>query len=262
MSLRSKLVIFASILVLIIALVLSMVILHEIHQQELAKLRNQVAQKDTTLEVQKGLYTRLSQEADGLKNLLDGRDSQIAILLEQTKRQHEDLLTANKVALKWREAYQARGDGSQINVVENEIARKRVEFSRVFGNIRVDGWTLTDPPEYSLRLDQIKPLTLTVAMSQGPDGSWRSYVLSDDPDISAEIQVSAVNSYILQPHWYQRIRLHGFVAGGLNEPGFGIIAGGGVSYEFGRYEIGPMMFVTATDRLDRYLGLAVAWRMF
>lgn len=259
---KLKLVIFCATILVIVCLMAALVWTHELHQRELTRLRNEVANRDSTIEVQKGVFSRRSLEIGDLKTALDSKDTQIVGLLAEIKKGHEALLTANQLALKWREAYQAVGKGTQVEVIGEGASRKRVDFAKGFGTIAVSGWTLTDPPEYSLKVEQTKPLILTLALSQDTTGAWHSYVTSDDSNTIADIKVSAVSPYVLEPRWYQRLRLHGFVAGGLNEPGFGIIAGGGVSYELGRYEIGPMVFVTATDRLDRYLGLTVAWRMF
>src|SRR4051812_44063333 len=65
--------------------------------KEMARLRNEAASNAQTIEVQKGLYTKLTLEAGDLHKLLDTRDEQIQALVTQVKKDHEQLLAANQL---------------------------------------------------------------------------------------------------------------------------------------------------------------------
>ena len=74
--------------------------------REMARLRNEVAARDQTIEVQKGVYTKLALETEEIKKLLDAKDAEVKgeiVLLvgpaTETKASEADLDTALRQAL-------------------------------------------------------------------------------------------------------------------------------------------------------------------
>ena len=259
---RLRAIVLGVVLILAMGAAIALTVVKVVNDKEIIRLRNEIATKDSTLEIQNGLYTRLSQERADLRELLDGKDLMVSGLLSQIRKGREELLTVNQLVLKWKKAYESTGAATQVEISSPLSTRKRVDFSKNFGSIGVNGWTLTDPPEYKLTLEQLRPIALTLAVSQDADGAWHSYVSADDDNTATEIKISAVNPYLLKPHWYQRLRLHAFLAGGENDGGFGVLAGAGIGIELGKFELGPVGFVTMTDKVSKYLGLTLAWRPF
>lgn len=230
---------------------------------EAVDLRNQIAARDKTIEIQKDVYTKLTIQTDDIKNLLDSKNSEVSRLEGELKQNGQQLLNANQVALKWKKAYEASVSGTQTEVPGKDgNIRKQVDFNKDFGIINVKGWTLTDPPEAWIYVEQMKPLLLTLVMSQDNNGAWHSYVTSSDDNTNVELKVSAVNPYILEKKWYEKILLSSSLAIGSGDNGAGVLVGLGASYEFGHFDLGPSVFFTVTNHVDRYIGASFGWRPF
>jgi hypothetical protein len=233
------------------------------YDSEMARLRNEVAVRDETIEIQKGVYSKLALETDDLKSLLNSKDAEIKGLLAQVKKNKEDLLAANQLVVYWKKAYEAKGSGTQTETPgENGVVRKRVDFKKDFGAIGVTGWTITDPAEYSLKVEQLRPLQITLAVSQDASGAWHSYATSNDENSAVDIKLAAVNPYLLEPRWYERIQFNAMLAGGNAGSGFGVLVGAGASYRMKQFDLGPAVFLTISDRIDKYFGATFTWRPF
>lgn len=234
------------------------------YDNEMARLRNEVAGRDVTIEVQKGVFTKLSLETEDLRSALNSKDQQVQDLLTQVKKNKEDLLAANQLVLKWKKAYEGIADAHQEEVPPTDTtpARKKVTFVKDFGAYKVSGFTLTDPAEAQVKLEQLKALALTLVISQDANKAWHAYATSSDDNTSVEISVSAVNPYMLDPKWYEKIEFNATVAGGQSGLGFGVLAGIGVSYKIKQFNIGPAFFLGIGNSVDKYFGATVAWRPF
>lgn len=233
--------------------------------KEMARLRNESASKDQTLEIQKGLYTKLSLESENLKGLLDSKDQQVKELLGQINKTKEDLLAANQLVISWKKAYEGALAATQTHVDPTDPTkpgRDRVDFNKDFGMIGVKGYTITNPPEAWVSVSQLKPLKILVAVSQDKNMQWHSYATSDDPNTGINITLSAVNPYVLEPKWYEKLQLNTMLAGGATDSGFGIIAGLGVSYKIKQFDLGPAFFLGINNHVDKYFGATFSWRPF
>lgn len=237
------------------------------NDKEMARLRNEVALRDKTIEVQKGVYTKLSLETADLRKLLDSKDEQVKGLLEQVKKNKEDLLAANQVAIKWKKAYEGAVAANQTEVPVDPgnptgPTRKKVTFQKDWGMIGVSGYTLTDPAEAFVKVEQLRALMLTLAISQDPTGAWHSYVTSNDENTAVDIKLAAVNPHILEPKWYEKLQLNLALAGGTTNNGFGILVGAGVSYKIKQFDVGPAVFLGISSTVSPYFGATFAWRPF
>lgn len=234
------------------------------NDKELARLRNEIASRDTTIEVQKGVYAKLALETDNLKSVLDSKDVQIKGLLAQIKKNKEDLLAANTLVVTWKKAYEglANAHTEPVEPGPDGKTREKVVFEKDFGLIGVNGYTLTNPPEAWVKVSQLKPLQITLAISQDPTGAWHSYATSSDENTAIDIKLAAVNPHVLEPRWYENLQLNTMLAGGYNDKGFAILAGVGVSYKIKQFDVGPAVFLGISDRLDKYFGATFSWRPF
>lgn len=251
---------FFVLLALLVVLLIGGAIQKHRYEAQLAELRNAVAMKDKTIEVQKDVYSKLTIETDNLKATLDTKDQEVKSLLKQLQKTGQDLLDVNQLVIQWKKAYEGLADSTQTNVppsAPGSPQRKRVDFKKDFGAIAVSGYTLTDPAESWLKVEQLKPLKLTVAVSQDKSGAWHSYVTTDDDNTTVDIAVTAVNPYLLEPKWYESIQLNSFLAAGP-----GLLAGVGASYRFGRFDVGPAVFITTASGFSPYYGATFTWRPF
>ncbi len=237
------------------------------NQKEMQRLRNEAASKDQTLEVQKGLYTKLTLESDDLRKLLKSKDEQVQALLAQVKKDKEELLAANQLVVTWKGAYEALFDATQIHEdpppdQPDAPGRDRVTFMKDWGAIVVSGYTLTNPPEAFLSVKQGRPWKITVAISQDANKQWHTYATSSEENMQVDIALTAVNPYLLEDKWYERIQLEATLAGGSGTTGFGLLAGVGASIKVGKFNVGPAVFVSLGGSIQGYVGGTFGWRPF
>lgn len=237
------------------------------NDKEMARLRNEVALRDQTIEVQKGVYTKLSLETEDIKKLLNSKDEQVKGLLEQIKKNKEDLLSANQLVVKWKKAYEGAVAANQTEVpadpnTPGSVARKKVTFQKDWGMIGVSGYTLTDPAEAFVKVEQLKALQLTLAITQDATGAWHSYATSNDENTAVDIKLASVNPHLLDPKWYENLQLNLALAGGTTNGGFGVLVGAGVSYKIKQFDVGPAVFLGISSTVSPYFGATFAWRPF
>jgi cell division protein FtsL len=275
MELKDKLILVLLGLVVLMAGVGAVTVTWQRHvdRKLTVDLQNQLAAKDKTLEEQKGLYTKLTLQESNVQSVLDSQDKQIQELKEQLKSSGQQLLDATQTSLTWRHAYEGIAKSTQSTVVSpptgpgstgtgTSVSRARVDFDETFDYIGVTGYTLTNPPEAYLKLTQLRPLKLTVASAQDKTGAWHTYVTSSETNVQADIVVSAVNPYLEEPKWYEKLALRGDLGVGSTSAGAGVLFGLGATYEVGRFDVGPAAWLTVTDRVDKYLGVMVGYHPF
>ncbi len=265
MELKEKLlrIGFVSLIGVILVLIIAAGITRRSHQREITDLQNRLATSSQTIETQKGMYEKLSLQANDLTTLIDTKDKQLAELKDKVKRGKEDVLAMNTLVLSWKHAYEATLIGTQTDVPPvdatdpNAVTRKKVEFEKDWGFIALKGYTLTDPPEAGVKVWQPRPLRLSVVVSQLPDGTWKSRVTSSEDNFAIDIGLAAVNPRMLEPKWYENIGLSldlGYATG--------FVGGVGASYKIGRFDVGPKFWFSVTNRVDMYAGLGVTWHPF
>ena len=232
--------------------------------REMTRLRNEVAVRDQTIEVQKGVFTKLTIESDNLRKLLDSKDEQIQGLTDQLKKSKEDLLVANQLVIKWKKAYEGAVDAHQDPEDPAQPGRTKVSFQKDWGMIGVKGWTLTNPAEAWVSVNQLRPLKVTVAVSQDKAGAWHTYATSSEENVGIDIALASVNPYLLEPKWYEKIQLGASLAGGSGTGGFGFLLGVDATYKISKFDIGPAVFVTfgAGTTVTPFFGAKFNWRPF
>ena len=222
-------------------------------QRQIRELQNQAAAKDATIEVQKQVFTKLTQQFEDMKLAIDTSTEEGKNLSSEIKKQKAEIVSVTNALVKLKTQV-AEGKGGQTEVPgakPGDIARKKVTFDKDFGYAAVSGFTLTDPPEYHLELGPgSKPLKLTTAVTQQPDGSWRTYITSSDANVVFDIGISAVNPLVFEPHWYEKIKVHLDLG-----VGSALIGGVGASYQVGQFDFGPSLWYTAVkDKDQNYVG--------
>ncbi len=237
------------------------------YDKRITQLQNEMAEKDTTIEVQKGLYTKLTVQSENVKGVLDQKDVQVKELENQINKQKQQLLDATTLVASWKKAYEGVANATETTVPPDpkkplEATREKVDFHQDFGYVKVDGWTLTKPPQAWVRVSQGRPLKLTLALSQDSARAWHTYATSSEENIGVDIQVTAVNPYILQPKWYEKIGIAIDLGMGTNRGGLGALAGLGLNYQIKQFTIGPHVWLGINDTVDKYYGIAFEWRPF
>lgn len=264
---KVRITVFGVMVAAILALVLALAWNIQQHQKQVTQLQNDLAEKDKTIEVQKGLYTKLALQTQNVQGTLDQRDAQVKELTDQIKKQKQEILDATQLTLTWKKAYEGLANATETHVDPPKgqpatAGREKVDFHEDFGAIKVDGWTLTNPPQAWVRLSPGKPLKLTLAISQDASKAWHTYATSSDPNIGVDIAVTAVNPYVLQPHWYENIGVVVDLGAGTNQSGVGALLGVGLNYRFLQFSLGPHVWLAMNSVVDKYYGLSFEWRPF
>lgn len=247
---------------LMLASVLYSVLHERSHQKEITSLKNEIASKDETIEVSKGVYQKLAIESKNLMKLLDTKDAQIAELQKIVKKSGDEVLAVTSVSLSWKKAYESLANATQQPVPGSQPSdpvRKKVEFNKDFGYVRVDGYTLTDPAEAWVSVKQNRPLKISLVVSQDDSGKWKTRVSSSEENVGLDISVAAVNPKMLAEKWYEKLSLAVDFGGGSS----GGLLGVGVDVRLGKFRVGPMVWATmGPGSFSTYYGATFGWSPF
>lgn len=207
---------------------------------QIADLQTKLAQDRETIVLKDGLFiTETTKDLDALQK----SRAEAAEILKRIDSMKAQLLTSQELTLKWKKAYQAAVAASQTDVpppVDGGPTRKRVDFTGKLGPIQATGHTLTDPAEAYLKLEQVDPLRLSIAVVQNKDKTWSTIVSSSDKDIDVKVDLSGVNPQVISPKWYERIWMD-LGAAALGDPA-GYV---GLSWRGDRYSVGAMCYAAA-----------------
>lgn len=172
--------------------------------------QNQIAQLSDVVRESNGSFSRLAQQAENSNEILrqlHAQNESLATLIQERDEQILQLTTAI-------------GQIRPVNVVvrpselsqtvippvtEGEPERTRVEFDTVHEDyLRIHGWTLSNPAEATVSVEHLRAINFTVATTQAQDGSWRTYLQSDLPNLSIG-EIESVVTPLEQPRERRRI---------------------------------------------------------
>ena len=202
---------YLSILLFSICLVLGGAIAYQNYKsgKAITDLQNQLAREQKIVKETQTAYSQLAIKTDEIT--LQNKELQKVI-----NKKDEDILAAAQVALQWKDKYFQELNANQTvvdpngNVVIVEIPKEckelryKVEFGEEKENIKVSGFTLTNPPEASIKLEFTKPLILSLVLTK-KDNDYKVYVDPNDPAIiPTEIQLK-VNPELFNIKWYERL---------------------------------------------------------
>jgi hypothetical protein len=232
---------------------------------QITELRNQVALRDKTIELQQGVYQKLTLQTKDLSKLLDEKDVELTALKDQLKKQGADLLTASTIIAKLKKDLESAGHVKPPEPDEGPTVRK-VDFDSGadFDPFLVSGHTTVNcenPTERSakLLLQQRSPLKFSVVVSQDKDGTWRTTASSSSDKFDVDIALAAVNPYLLEEKWYEKLSFVAEAGIGTNP---GLLAGGGVDFEIGKFDVGPRVWAVLDRGASPYVGVSFAWHPF
>lgn len=237
------------------------------YEARIVELQNQVAERDQTIEVKEGVYQKLALQTKDLNSLLGEKDAELKALKDQLDSQGAKLLSATKLVVQLREDLKYKEE--HPNVVHPPTDNSPMwEETAVNSNdqwdpFRITGKVVFYPQSHAslveLELKQYKPLSISVVLSQDSDGTWRTSSTSSAKNFVVDIQLAAVNPYMLEPRWFEKISLMADVGIGTN-PGF--MAGVGAAYEIGRFEVGPKVWAVFDRGASLYAGATLIWHPF
>lgn len=242
------------ILVISICLFATVVILSKLeinnYKKKIIQLSNNIALLDKTVEVQKNIYKKLSLQNKDLTNLMNEEDKDLIRLKDELKNSR--IVSANSVTIKWKKPY-------EMNVKANstkDAKREKIEFENNKGYLRVYGYTLTNPSEAYLKIEQNRPLKLKLLITQDKNEVWSSYVTSSEDNVGIDITLSAVKPYPHEVKWFNNIKVSMDIG-----VGNGFLGGVGMGYE-DKFGLETKLWLTYSDKLQKYFGVNVSWHPF
>jgi hypothetical protein len=241
------------------------------HDKDVVKLHNKIAMQSKTVEVHKNAYEKATVELDDLESVLrtfeagKGLDAKtIKDLRKLIKKRNEEILSTNRLALKWKKAYEAEAEANQTEEPTDpddptSPTRTKVSFEKDFGYLGVNGYTLTNPAYAWVKINQNRPLLLTMTVTQARDGHWSTYVTSSEDNVAADVKLSAVNPYLFKEKWYEKLSLDF----GMDLNPSGIYPYAGLSYPIGPvYISGGLWGDTPSQDIGYYSTINYSWNPF
>jgi len=241
------------------------------YENQLVDLYNEIALNSETIEIHKNAYEKKTIEVKNLEDVLrsfkeqNGLDKQtIDDLMKRISKLKEEVLAANRLAVKWKEAYEAEANAHQSeDPVDpdsgSDLVRTRVAFDKDFGYIGVEGYTLTNPAYAWVKVQQNRPLFLTMTITQGRDKRWKTYVTSSEDNVAVDVTLSAVNPFILKEKWYEKLTLNM----GMDVNSAIISPYAGLSYPIGHFNVsGGAWFDPNAKNVGWYSTLNYSWAPF
>ena len=140
----------------------------------------------------------------------------------------------------------------------NNSVRVKVKFSKDFGYLSIDGYTLTSPPEAFVRLKQVRPLRLSIAFSKDKSGNFNARVSSSEKDVNVSIDLAGVDDRQFRKRWYEKVEIDGeFIVGQES-----FLIGTGLSVELGKMRFGPRVYALVDRDVNVAYGFSLGWKPF
>ena len=166
--------------------------------------QNQIARMSEVIQEKEQTWSRLSEQREDVINILEERNSELASLIRDREA---SILSLSETVANFRPVrVVVRPEQVTQTVDETDPERTRVDFEDENDPVRVAGFTLTNPAEAELEVSFTRPLRLTTTVTQEEDGSWRTYVEGDWPNIEIEQMETFVNPRPLRDReWVENI---------------------------------------------------------
>jgi hypothetical protein len=211
-------------------------------EDRIIALQNELAKRMPTIEVAPGVFEKLAQVEKDLQDSIDKSTAQgkdLAKRIDDTKSKVLSLQTGVLSAnAKIDELLKPKPnpDGSWYADVDKKNGPLYLK-----GKITA-GPTKDNPihPELDFGITDLK---LDLAVTQGEDGQWKAQS-AVPPPVKLEWKSVNVNPYILDPHWYEKIKLVGDLGAGPT----GFLGGLGIVYELEWFDAGPKVWATPSGQ--------------
>ncbi len=240
-------------------------------ERERDELMKIVRAQEGTTQLREGVYQRTVTELGDVRAALDSSRKESLALREEVEKRRAEVVYYSDLTVRWKKKYEGIAKAYQEVLGSEEdppdpddpvaddppLPRIRVTFERDFGPFRVDGHTVTSPPEAYVSVSQTRPLRLGVALVEERDGGWSTVVSSSEEDIEVSVDVTAKHRDFERIDWRDKLSV-GVTTGFLGEPSLGV----GMRYG-GRISVGPECSARlAEEGVGWSCGVGLSWRPF
>lgn len=184
-------------------------------------------------------------------------------LQKQIKAKGERILAQSTIALKPKDQT-VQFDKEATKETTSPDNRTRVDFEKVQDNLKIKGFTLTNPAEASVSLQWLAALNLELVLTKGEAGNYRVYIDSQNAvPIALTLRVDpSVNA----KRWFERISLSASGAFGnslIGPVSFGGLASVGVGYQISnKVNVGLNVSAVYTGNVFLFYGATLTWYPF
>lgn len=203
------------------------------NSQTETELNNQISQLQGIVQETETAFSVMAIEVKDLTTL--NKDLQTII-----ERKNEDIVALSRAVLTWKNKYFEIKNAQDSIVDDNgnptdlspdceaclEGKRFRVDFEQEKDNLKISGFTLTNPGEAALLLEWTKPLTLDVILSKDKRGYFHLYLDPNTENVVPSELSLLVDSSVLEK-WYEKFSINS----GLYV-GKGVFSSIGLGYNF------------------------------
>jgi len=233
-------------------------------ERERDELYRVISIQEDTIEIKEGIFQKKVVELGDVSTVLDTTRKEIADLKATIESQKKTIVHYTQLSVTWRKKYEGMAEAYQ-EIFEGQttepgttpgIERLKVTFKKEFGPFRVDGYTITSPPEAFVAVTQSRPLILGVALTQDKDGDWSTVVSSSEDGFEVDVNVSAVDRKLELITWRDKISTD-LDVGFLGKPSLGV----GVKYG-DKLAVGPKCSAYLDDEVSWSCGVGISWRPF
>jgi hypothetical protein len=229
-------------------------------EKRIETLHQEINEHVNTIQINEHVWMKSTKEVEDLKNLLDESKREQKLLKDALNANKSEVLSLTQLNIKLKKGYEeVIKNAKQTEIVENKVPRTKVEFDKDFGAYKVSGYTLTNPGEAKLKLSQIKPLKLTIALSK-QNNKWQTHVASSDEDVALDINVNSLDQELLERKWYEKFGVATQISGGTLLNRGGALFGVGLTYDVWKLSIGPNFVIS--NYKDKLYGINVIYKPF
>lgn len=242
------------------------------------ELNNQLAQSKQLIKETQTAYSSQATEVQDLKV----KNSNLQSIIKKNK---QEILAISDVALKWKDKYFeiknanqnfVDGSGSQPVSLPSSLQascdeclnniRIRVDFEKEQDNLKISGYTLTNPAYASINLEWLKDLQLQLVLTKDENGIYQIHLDSENQEVVPVELNLKVDPSVLDRKWYEKIGLYANLALGNSMTGdrtFGGLFSLGASYLITpRVNLGINVNAIYNGNISLYYGVFVNYFPF
>lgn len=186
------------------------------YDKQVRELQNKLAESQQLVKITESAYSSAAIQLENLK----AQNQDLQKVIEKNK---EKIFALTNVALQWKDKYFEIKDakvtvvdesGSQPASIPAECetclatVRTKVEFDLSQDNLRVSGYTLSNPGYASINLDWLSDLQLELILTKDEQGLYKVYIDSKNNEFVPVSLALKVDPQILQKKWYEKINFN------------------------------------------------------
>jgi len=129
--------------------------------------------------------------------------------------------------------------GSQPSSISTECdicfgsTRLKITFDQTKNDLRIFGFTITNPTQAQINLEWLKPLALQLILTKSDDGAYKVYLDSKNSDFVPVELMLKIDPSVLSKKWYEKINMMANLGLGstlIGQSSLGGLVSAGVGY--------------------------------